>query len=1180
MKNKNLMMGLGFAAFSMAIQAQTTIYSNGFENNEKPAAGTYSSKYALTPGVSIWGDWVNPKEVDNWKEQAEDARSGEYCFEANNGNCGDSFSWDRGFKIANLPIKENTAYRVSFWLQTSDAAKISSWISQGVENFDKSICTPNGTNFGVDSKDFNTNGEWEHVSFVSYYSSQEALLKVIENQSWVGSAEMPSQFGGTGQSYKAFFENRFPNEFFFILNMFTNDVTYKIDDIKIEEGVTFNEAKFYGNAIQLDFGYDTNIAELAKAKGGTLALDPSCVKVTSNGVEVTPESVEGKQDGKLYIFFENDLEATEEIKVSFTPAADCPITYVGEKRPSSDYEAEMKVLGFENETVYMASNEFDQVSSLWDAPKFMSCTPENNSFDLAANDIKNVSITFNKAIDCSYTSAVVKYKDNFGEKSIDIDPKSFSISEDKLTLNIAMPELKDGEYTLVVSDVASEALSTMEDPVEITFEIGSSGIAEAAQTIYASTFDSEMTGGVPQGWYTENAAGVHQYGFNDEARTSQFNYDWGGTPGGGGTRLFDGFSGDFTKALYWGSRESNLGYCTYGQLVQDYLNPDGTLSEDCPEGIALKLEPRKYQITFLMAAWKGAPVFRFTLEDLEGNVYAKFTDFVASPSVEGNKIKVTGSVKCQTDFTVDKAGYYVLKFESQDAQWQEFLLANVNLITMPSKSAYYKNMLNVAIDAAQAAYDAASDPKFDGDAKKALLDEIKKASDTKFTAPSEVEAEVEALAAAKDALDTRVENFDKYNTAKDNIDIALLNLELEDEKYMKSPMAVEAQNLYKQYKDVEPETLNDKDLADATSKLQSAASKVGNIKSAVDALTWGAQKASMIANTFGIKGESVAAVNAAVDDDVQAIHAVNNEIAYALVDKLAKGESIEDLKTNVYNTAIVAEEEEPGMEYNDNYNPLEFKGIDLSSFVRNSHLYRVNGVDGVPGWNLVSGSEEKDLNIGYNVNPDDANPVVDCQINIYGDACYNMSQVIEGLPAGYYTLCIQTRTPLITKDVVLNEGEEAQPYTYYYNAQNDETQVWDKYIYAKGDDDSEGVAPYAGASGLVTTFVKNIKVTNGKIEIGAVENYVSGKAIKHEDHTPQESWTGTTYVDYINLYFVAPVEGFNYSEAATAVEFVDAAANASVAKIYNVGGVRQNNLKSGINIVKYTDGSVRRVYVK
>lgn len=214
------------------------------------------------------------------------------------------------------------------------------------------------------------------------------------------------------------------------------------------------------------------------------------------------------------------------------------------------------------------------------------------------------------------------------------------------------------------------------------YYMGEMGEDETSSNIvYASDFDNEMTGGVPTGWVTYNEAGFHTYGFNDESRNSQYNYNWGGIPGGGGSRLFGGFGGDFQKALYWGTRSTNEGYAEYGSLVKDWIREDGSLDPDMPEGIALELEPRNYQLSFLMAAWKDEPTFICTIEDLEGNVYAKFVDILAEPNLNGAYENVTGSVEYVDNFSIDKAGFYVIRFTSNEAEWQEFLLAKVKITT-------------------------------------------------------------------------------------------------------------------------------------------------------------------------------------------------------------------------------------------------------------------------------------------------------------------------------------------------------------------------------------------------------------------------------------------------------------------------------------------------------------------
>lgn len=1197
MKKLNYLMGLGLFVASLAASAQTTIYQNGFENADKPEAGKYSSKYALSPGKSMWGDWVNPKDGDVWTEQStENPFAGEYCFSAENGdNDGnESYSWDRGFKIANLPIKEGKSYRVGFWLKTNGEAKLSSWLSIGIENFDKSICTASGTNFGIDSKTIDTMDEWQHFSFVSYYAGQDPILKVIEGQSWVGSSTFPGEFGGSGESYKDHFNKRFPDEFFFIMNMFSSWQNYYVDDIKIEEDVAFAQATFAYDVIRLDFGYNTNAKELADANGGFYNFDKNQVSVTINGQEAEIHSLEAKDDGYVYVFIETDdyFDPSDKVVVSFTPNADCPLLYSGDKRPSADAETPMAVIGCTNEVAYYGlEDELGNVTAYdFSAAELISTTPENDSFDLNESEIKTVSFNFNKEMTDEFASALLTWSDNYGNYEKPIN--DLTLSEDKTSIIVAIPSIADGDYKLTLYGAANAQGILCNKDFEMNFSKGAGvGDAEPSEVIWATDFDNEQTEAIPVGWTTYNEAGYHLYGFNEDG--SRYTYNYGGNPGGGGTRLFDGFSGDFNKGMYWGTRGTNEGWCTFGGQVADYMDAAGNIDPNMPEEISLYLEPKKYQISFLMAAWKGNPNFTFTLENVvkDGetpNIYAKFTDITAAPNLNGAKGKVTGSVKCQTDFTVDKEGYYVLRFTSAEAQWQEFILANVSLITMPSKSAYYKNMLAEAADDAEIALLLADDAVYDGDTKTQLAETIKSARTDRFTQASVVEALCEKLASLAQQMNTRVENYDQYAGLVENAQMAIDELKESNPDYAGHAKLIESQNSVNNYAATNPSTLNDTELANAITSLKNLEAQIKAIPKSTEILTWGASQAIMLAN---ILGADINGADKLIDDNREVIAGTNANSKGALYAKIAAGEDLDQYKTKVYDTSVTAEEwEDNDPNYDENGHPLAFQGINLSGYIYNAHLYRVLGNDGVPGWTIKLGGGEgyvdeetgeevagESINIGYNATPSQTDPVVDAQINIYGKTNYDFSQVIEGLPAGIYNVVLQTRTPKIAGNGVFTDE------IIYYNAQ-DENGTWDKYIYAQGDNDAEQkVTPFAGASGLTTTLIENVEVKDGQLTMGVHEYYVSGVARTWEPAADAatdatDGWLGTSYVDYANLYFVAPLPGFDY--AAAAVGIMDKPVEKTVSSVYNVAGTRIHNMQKGINIVKYNDGSVRKLFVK
>ena len=1193
MKKFNLLMAAGLMSFASA-QAQTTIASVGFE----PGDTKYTTEEALTPG-GTYGDWVNVKDGDNWDEQCNgDQVTGEYSLRAENDPNVEGYSWDRGFKIGNLQIKENTPYRVSFWIKAEESSYIdangtekntalTAWLSKGMENYDKSFNSPSGRNYGVQMTSGLT-GEWQRISFVSYYTNAATLDNIIASQDWVGNAVFPESMGGDGtQTYAQYFGGHLPEKYFVVVNMYS-PVSYMLDDIKVEEGVTFNEATFCGNVVKLDFGYPTNIAALAKANNGAVALPVECASVTQNGTPLTVEFVEGKEDGFLYVFLteEVNFEEADDVKVSFTPAADCPIIYSTDARPSSDVESEMKVLGFADEKAWSVE-EINVFPSSWTPAKLISSTPENESFEIDAATFNNIALTFDKALDLTYASATLEKNGVFTNLT-----SAMKLSEDGKTINIAVNGLGDGEYELTVAGVVNTFGVDCEGDQVLTFALGKDADNSVSESVYSTneTFAATANGTFPVGWVADDNGTIHQYGVNEAGEV--WNYNWGGNTGGGGTRAMTGYSGDLNGgAIYWRNFNGGqtLGTLTFGEQVKDYILVDGTIDPAMPEGISLYLDARKYQITIRMCAWKNlngntdevseenAPKYSFTLEDLDGNIYARFDDISAMPNVNGaQNIAVNNVTRSQTDFTVDKAGYYMLKFSSIQPG-VELLLGGVDLITMPSKAAYWKQQLAAAIEEAKPVVDAAYGVDYDGDTKTAFSAAIAKAEAGGFTSPSAVTAMINELKDLAAKMNTRVNNIDDFTIS---VIETSSTYEALAEKYLASQVAIDAKKVIDQYSAVNPSTLSDDQLNEVVPLLKKTASALKNLEANAGLLTWGIQKGIETYNLLGTQDEAAlnAALNAATDDRTVAtnLNAANKlRVLQILANELVNGKIPEAYLTKVNEQEEVNEFDEPTGNI-----IYDVVGLELTGYVQNPKFYREYEVAGIPGWTLDAGSDSTTLNIAYGgTAPSADSPVTDQEINIYGNADYNLYQTLENLPAGVYTIKFSTRTPLVDKT---NDYGKI----FYYNAQNDETGEWDKYIYA-----GAAVEPYKGGSWgygneANNTMIENVQVgEDGTLLIGAREHYSSGKAEKHEDNTPQSFWTGTTMCDNVRIFLVAPLEGYDYAKAAqeyaTAIDAVENEAEAKVVTgIYNINGAQISSIQKGVNLVKFSDGSVKKVLVK
>ena len=368
----------------------------GFEEGDSK----YTTEEALTPG-GTYGDWVNRKTYDEWVEPFNgDKHSGEYSFRANNFNEDgvEYYSWDRGFKMGNLQgIKPKTSYRVSFWAKadptfiaadgTEQATTITSHLSTGMENFDCSFTTTKMNDYSFDFKDFN--GEWKHYSYVTYFTDLATQNAVFPNRSWIGNGVYPYEDSNfEGETFLQHYNNSFPENMFFVVFNMWSAGEYLLDDITIEEG-TFNAVTFSDDVIKFDFGYPTNIANLAKAApDGVFHIDPSLIKVTRGDEILDVYCLEGHSDGFVYAFLTDEmLDPDEEVYVSLATPAE--ITYNTDKRPAvyADGDAEMPAVQVEDELAYY-DETIDAIPSSWTAPEFLSANPENESFELVSrNDI-------------------------------------------------------------------------------------------------------------------------------------------------------------------------------------------------------------------------------------------------------------------------------------------------------------------------------------------------------------------------------------------------------------------------------------------------------------------------------------------------------------------------------------------------------------------------------------------------------------------------------------------------------------------------------------------------------------------------------------------------------------------------------------------------------------------------
>lgn len=1024
---KKALLSLGLGLLATAASAQVTFPVRiGFENADK--SDLYHSKYANNVDLSEFGDWVNPhQDVDIWTEQAQDdAKNGQYCFMAQNT---DKLNpWDRGFKLANLPIKENTPYRMSFWVKGTAGNVITAWLSKGVEQLDKSfISSSNSGEYGINQKVMS--GEWEHMSFVAFYENAAPYNSWLANTSWAGGATVgdnipESLWEGAGvndsnkdKTYRDFFNGAVPEEFFAIVNMFDGG-TYLLDDICIEEGVYFNQATGNGNVIRLDFGYDTNIKTLVAAtkKGVCLMLDKEQFSVAGAVIS----SVEAHADGFVYIFLEDAMP--DNATVSFTPNDECPLEYAGNRQPTSDFTQTIKIKGFENEVVY-EDETIDVESHNTSVPELDSCYPENGSFDLP-NTTNEWVFVFDIPVDAEGSIATLE-----GESGT-IGELALSLGNDEKTL-VAKYDgtLKNGSYTIKL-EVANEAgdASFYDDETNpaYKFSIGATGFDPdlSSEVVYESVFEDDPNNSVP-------SQGRFVFGKDADGNDVILNP---GEGRGSGARLFTDFAegGQFTAALYSRDWDGN------GQYEIGVGEGDQNI---------IQLEEGTHKLSFTWAQWKAGATLSEVMIYKVGED-GEFTDLVwqndgaytQSVNVNGGKGAVSGAEEVSVNFNVEEPGRYGVHFKGTG----EWMIANIvieyvpNIAGIDSKTKLYKSYM-----AALTMYEDNCDTERYNEKDMETLYQLvtkyedfsKWSTDLGLTAPSQYEEAAKELDKAVESLKEFITLIDQYDALRvEDGKIAEVLANTAEEKVAKLECWSILKDSYEKYKD---QTLTDKDqLREAVSLLST---------NLIEVRRWNGEAVKTDGNVddpWGHAGEiGLKALTRRIDIGVSTLKAMDPSQAEselvakasaAITDDDAIANELKKAATNTYYKAMTSENadsffKEQGYENEDGDYIQTSDGVyDFTFFLKNPFLYIITNNDGAnpgntlnaitvgteeepatiyqgdafPGWTVSEGTG--DWSTGW-TNFKSINMPVDAMASNWGGS-FTVSQSIEDLPAGLYIL--------------------------------------------------------------------------------------------------------------------------------------------------------------------------------
>ena len=922
-----------------------------------------------------------------------------------------------------------------------------------------------------------------------------------------------------------------------------------------------------GDVVCIDLANNTNLKDLVNTKGieisgydengdpiktKTLVFDNSCATVTWNGKTCNITSVEGREDGNLYVFLDDtDGEGSSDfddeaavVTVAFVNPADNNhhLTFTTGKWQGQDVPNFDGLICIYNED--LGSGKLS--SYLWGPPELEKADPENGSFNLDPK-MKDFKITFNQRINAETVVA-----------KLGNEPLTVSSNEGKtITLTRTGSGDLNGAINLVISAAVGEKGDdyALQDPITLRLNFGPLVIDpndQPEELIPASYCESTAAGYIPEGFLAH---------FADADRVAGTGY------GSGPCMKTYNAGGDFTRALYF--RE---GYVMYGTL----------------EGYSLSLKAgRKYDIQFNSMKWKsnGTAIKFEILNEADEVVYTEMV--TPNPDINGaQNVVVSGSTLTTVAFTPEADGNYKLKWTASDADgnqaYSEVMLAKVQVTYTPSTPGLAETLaITAALDKAKATLEANSDSRYDGPAYTALDNVIKEYDGVTFTAPSVCATAVEELDAASQAM------TDHHNLCADYDPLPQAGQDILDkfagtkfattEIYATLTTVVNKYGEVKVVKETDPETGEEKDvkkveivvlkddeaLKAASTELKNAiAMAVGHAdvaRSGKGMFTEGESKCNNSPTSTGYAvlvdrirsgAETLKTLGVPATDDL--IIAANNALSDddALAEKIQnriKKELYGQLK-NVDNTLFQPTIDEATEE---SVTPT----YDMSVFVKNANIYNLNvtatySQENVPGWEVT---DCRGFSTGWDPAVGTAQIPADAMFSNWSGA-FTVSQTVENLPAGVYSLRCA------------------------YGERNDEASAEGSYFFVSTSaNEAEPLTkpcPVIGQSiPSLNIEIPDVVITDGKLTLGV-----------------QAGGSSHVFFDKVQVVLTAPATGFDYSAAyeteAAGIETLEGTPAAKVRgiQLFDLNGRRLSKAQKGITIVKkvMSDGSIQteKVVVK
>ena len=744
----------------------------------------------------------------------------------------------RDLYVRGLDIEEESSYRLTFYIKTQ---KFNTWnpilyadVMRGYHHQRSafSMGYKSGKEFSLTKDDF-VDGEWEKVTLMTYYINgheSDAYVMYSGDYSWTDdwtwrpSDEELAALGKTLNPGDYLNYVKQPDKFFVRLSFATDSIEYSLDNLTLTKSWIAG-CEYDRDKMRIDFGYETNLKDLAKAafaenkiaqKEVLAEVDPAMVDslgyeyyfevwgLNKKGVweDVPIRSAEYHDDGYMYMFtdFYNVdgewhpflFDDYDSVLVTFHNPIDQPdlcLKYNGSLYPKaldSVWVANGKIVpDFRNEMAQANPNIFDGVNSLKDLPPVMQIPPyEEGSFGLAS--INELRFKFSREVivknDADPLKKAVAYVNN----------ENWNLSWDASTSELVLTRPSNyttplkGDYEIQINQIYGIGTEKGEN-VTMHYHFGEfSKVVSSTQisSDWRSEGNGVLTGYNPASTYAHDGNTAFLKGGGSKKGKTRVYAINGAYPNDCGyviTQYVLDETGNMYSIVHFDKAEELIiqflgtGWAYSGSSVPGlpcylyfYPAPSGTLENGNDKGFAVLEACEK---TAIGSFTPKTVVKKGDIEDKDTGTWPE--------DVETFKF----------NFTVPSAGDYVFEWVTKDAPKagvkNGVMISNytISSTNAGNLSTPYVSKLNKAVENAQAKLAAAEPAKYRGDDYNTLAKAIEEGDAYMGNFPSKYDSVVAHINAIINTMSQRMDTIDLFYAEEKDVADLLASFTGDSAKY-------------------------------------------------------------------------------------------------------------------------------------------------------------------------------------------------------------------------------------------------------------------------------------------------------------------------------------------------------------------------------------------------------------